>query len=133
VELFEGPLEELLARSDAALVTSGTATLETALRGIPHVITYKTSALSYHIYKLLMKTPYIGLPNIVAGELIVPECIQDRATGAVMAAELEKFIGKRENYGNAVERLLSLRHELGSKRPSEEVAKLVLETADGGA
>ncbi len=129
VELFDGSLDELLARADVALVTSGTATLETALRGVPHVIAYRTSFISYHIYKRLVKTPFIGLPNIVAGEQIVPECIQERAVPAFLAGELERFIGNRDRYRETVERLRTLRGDLGSKRPSEEVPRLVLEAA----
>lgn len=131
VETFDGPLNELLEQSDAALVTSGTATLETALRGIPHVIGYKTSDLSYRIFRSQIKTPYIGLPNIIANESIVPECIQDEATGPGMAAALEQIIGKREPREEATERLRALRGELGSLRPSEEVARMICEAARG--
>lgn len=131
VELFDGSLDELLARADVALVTSGTATLETALHGVPHVIAYRTSLVSYHIYKRLVKTPFIGLPNIVAGEQLVPECIQEQATPARLAGELERFVGNREHYLKSVERLRALREELGSKRPSEEVSRLVMEAAEG--
>ncbi|MBD3244327.1 MAG: lipid-A-disaccharide synthase [Chitinivibrionales bacterium] len=130
VELFDGSLDELLAQSDVALVTSGTATLETALRGIPHVIAYRTSTISYRIYKRLVKTPFIGLPNIVAGEQLIPECIQDRAAPAFLAGELEQFIGNHDHYRETVKRLRDLRGELGSKRPSEEVTRLILELAD---
>jgi len=100
-ELFAGPLPELLQKSDLALITSGTATLETALLGVPMVITYRASPLTYIIYEHFVKKnnknqpdvknptrmgrslpPWfrIGLPNIIANKTIVPECVQDNAT-----------------------------------------------------
>jgi lipid-A-disaccharide synthase len=127
VDLFEGSLHQLLAGADLALVTSGTATLETALRGVPHVIAYRTSGISYNIYRSLIKVPFIGLPNIVAGERIVPECIQDEVIGTTLANQLKKFVDNRAHYMHTVRRLELLRDELGSKRPSEEVARLVIE------
>ncbi len=129
VEIAEGPLDEVMEEADVALVTSGTATLETALRGIPHVIAYRTSAISYRIFRMLVRIPYIGLPNIVAGESLLPECIQDSVTGLKLAGELDRFLSSRDNYRVAVEKLVSLRNMLGSRRPSEEVTRLVLESA----
>jgi lipid-A-disaccharide synthase len=129
VDLFDGPLPELLAGSDLALVTSGTATLETALCGVPHVIVYKTSALTYRLFKLFVKVPFIGLPNIVAGSQVVPELMQDEMQPVKMAAELERYIADRAYYQQTQTRLTALSEELGSRKPSEEVARMVLETA----
>jgi len=129
VELFEGPLEEMLETADVALVTSGTATLETALAGVPHVIAYRTSAISYRIYKILVRTQFIGLPNIVAGRSLLPECIQEQVNAPTLALELDRFLASRSTYCDTVRQLLALRHVLGSKRPSEEVAGLVMDAA----
>jgi lipid-A-disaccharide synthase len=71
---------DVMAHSDAALVASGTATLETAILGTPLVILYKMSPASYWIGRMLVKTGRIGLVNIVAGREVVPERIQDQAT-----------------------------------------------------
>jgi lipid-A-disaccharide synthase len=127
VDIVDEPLGALLQNVDVALVTSGTATLETALRGIPHVIAYKTSALSYRIYRSLVHIDHIGLPNIVAGEKVLPECIQDKVTGLVLATELDTFLSSRDAYQATVRKLLSLRETLGSRKPSEEVARLIVE------
>ena len=124
-EIFGGPLPELLQRSDLALVTSGTATLETALLGVPMAIAYKTSAVSYAIYKRFVKISHIGLPNIVAGRTIVPELIQSDATPENMERELEKFVSTRTYWEGTVKSLSALRSLLGERRPSVEVANIV--------
>jgi len=124
-EIFSGPLPALLQRSDLALVTSGTATLETALLGVPMVIAYRTSAVSYAIYKRFVKIGHIGLPNIVAGKTIAPELIQAAATPENMARELEKFISSPPYWKDTVKSLSTLRSQLGERTPSVEVANIV--------
>ncbi len=131
VELFEGPLADLLGRSDCAIVTSGTATLETALLGIPHVITYRTSPLTYAIAKRLVKIPHIGLPNIIAGGEIVPECIQGEATAAGIANRLGRFIESPELFNDTVDRLVALRESLGAKKPSMELCRILEDCLSG--
>jgi len=77
--LLFGHSHEALAAADVALVASGTATLETALIKTPMVITYRQSPVTWALMRWMLYLPYIGLPNILAGEAIVPEFIQDRA------------------------------------------------------
>jgi lipid-A-disaccharide synthase len=125
-ELFSGELWELLTKSDMALVTSGTASLETALMGVPMVITYRTSALTYNIVKSLIKIPYIGLPNIIAQTQIVPECIQDGANAQNLADKLNRFIKEPVYREEAAEKLSALRAKLGEKKPSGEVANIIV-------
>lgn len=74
-----------LRAADAAVVTSGTATLETALIGTPMVIVYRLSGLTYWIARVMVKGSYAGLPNIIAGRCIVPELMQDAATPSAIA------------------------------------------------
>lgn len=124
LELFSGPLHELLYRSDIAMVTSGTATLETALYGIPMVIAYKTSFISYYIYKSLVKISYIGLPNIIAGEKIVPECIQYEANSEKIANRLGEYLNNDTYFTRTVEELESIRKTLGFYKPSVKVAEI---------
>jgi lipid-A-disaccharide synthase len=121
-EIFEGRLRDLLARSDFALVTSGTATLETALLGVPHVIVYHTSAVTHAIARRLIQIPFIGLPNIIAGRAVVPECIQERSSPEHLAAAAARFIESPEHYHATSEALIALRETLGRKKPSSEVA-----------
>jgi lipid-A-disaccharide synthase len=81
VKIVENNFYEVLAISDCAVVTSGTATLEAAFMTVPMVIVYKVSPLTYFIGKSLVKMDYISLPNIVAGKKIVPELIQNSKGG----------------------------------------------------
>jgi lipid-A-disaccharide synthase len=90
---------DLLMRAEAALVTSGTATLETALFGVPEVICYKGNALSYQIAKRLIKIKFIGLVNLIMDKEVVKELIQDELTVANLKRELNGLLNdaaKRE-------------------------------------
>jgi len=88
-----GHAQEALSAADVALVASGTATLEAALLGTPLVITYKMPAASAWWLKGKGYLPYYGLPNILAGEFVVPELIQDDATPANLAQALLNLLG----------------------------------------
>lgn len=87
-----GHTYDLLMQSDAALVTSGTATLETALFGVPEVVCYKGSNISYQIAKRLIRIRFISLVNLIMDRLVVTELIQGALTPANLAAELEKLL-----------------------------------------
>lgn len=104
---------ELLVQSKAALVTSGTATLETALFAVPEVICYKGSAFSYQIAKRLIKIKFIGLVNLIMDKEVVKELIQDQLTVENLSHELnllltdkEKQLQLKEDYA-ALKNLLS--------------------------
>jgi len=92
VSYVSGKTYELLAQSKAALVTSGTATLETALFGVPEVVCYKGSYLSYQIGKRLVKVKYISLVNLIMDKLVVKELIQDDLTVENLKKELEELL-----------------------------------------
>lgn len=83
---------ELLSQSQAALVTSGTATLETALFAVPEIICYKGNGISYQIAKRLIKIKYIGLVNLIMDKQVVKELIQDELTEKNLVAELELLL-----------------------------------------
>ncbi len=119
------PTARLLAQCDLAVVTSGTATLQTALMSLPMVIVYKTSFVTYMMLKKFITLPYIGLPNIVAGREIVPECIQNNATGAHIANHLASYIESSEYYRATVRSLSSIRSQLGEHYPSRELFQLI--------
>ncbi|MEZ5661586.1 MAG: lipid-A-disaccharide synthase [Burkholderiaceae bacterium] len=80
VTLLEGRSHEAIAAADAVLVASGTATLEVALLRKPMVITYRMSPLSYRLMRRMALQPWVGLPNILCGESVVPELLQEQAT-----------------------------------------------------
>lgn len=113
VESVVNKTYELLSQSDAAIVTSGTATLETALFGIPEVICYKGSNISYQIAKRLIKIKYICLVNLIMDKEVVKELIQDELTTNNLVQELKKLLLDEEkkatlqtNYA-ALKKLLS--------------------------
>jgi lipid-A-disaccharide synthase len=83
-----GHAREALAACDVALVASGTATLETALARKPMVITYKVAGLTFRLMARMATIPYVGLPNIIAGEFVVPEILQNDATPENLAQAL---------------------------------------------
>jgi len=88
VRILRGDAHRVLAAADAALVKSGTGSLEAMLFGKPMVVTYRLGALSYRIVKALLRTPYVALPNILAGKRLVPELLQNDARPESLARAL---------------------------------------------
>jgi len=85
VSLIRGQGREVMRCSDAIMIASGTATLEAMLLRKPMVISYRMASLSWGILSRLVKTPHVGLPNVLAGEEIVPELLQHHATASRLA------------------------------------------------
>jgi lipid-A-disaccharide synthase len=92
VTLVENRTYAARAYADAALVASGTATLETALLGTPFAIVYKLNALTYQIAKRIVKVPYFGLANVVAGREVAPELLQDEVNAERLGVELSRLL-----------------------------------------
>jgi lipid-A-disaccharide synthase len=95
VALFDGRSHDCLEAADGVLVASGTATLEAALFGKPMVIAYRMPPASYWIMRQMGSVAFVGLPNILAGEALVPELLQDEATPAKLAAALLGLLDDR--------------------------------------
>ena len=127
VTIVDGKVYDALRASDAALVTSGTATLETGLMAVPMVIIYRISALSYFIGSLFIKVDHIGLVNIVAGKRIVPELVQQDATPRNMADALAAILEDKGYYNRVKTELAAIRSKLGDTGASARVASIVLE------
>ncbi len=132
VRVLRGGMYESLRASDAALVASGTATLETALLGTPMVIVYRMSVISYIIGRLMVGVKNIGLPNIVLGRTVVPELIQGEANARRMAGELAGLLSdhaKREAMASAfgeIRERLSPRASTGAAdRAAEAVFRFI--------
>ena len=92
IRILYGHAHDALQAADAALIASGTATLEALLLECPHIITYRIPWLSWQIMKRQALQPWIGLPNILAGEDIVPELVQDQATPSALAGALDRLL-----------------------------------------
>ncbi len=115
----------------AAVTVSGTATLELALLGVPSVIVYRTSRVTYWIGRLLAKVDRIGLPNIVAGEGFLPELIQDDCRPDRIAEVLCGFLDDPGKLAGLRKRCSSLRDRLRGPGPSRAVVDMVAREADG--
>lgn len=111
---------------DAAIVTSGTATLEMALLDIPMLIIYKTAAITYYLAKQVLKIPYIGLCNIVADQMIVQEFIQKDATPTKITAEISRILDDANYRKIMLENLLTVKEKLGGKGGSRQAAEALM-------
>jgi lipid-A-disaccharide synthase len=127
VAIVDDDTYNLLATADAAAVASGTATVETALLGCPHVVVYKTSALTYAVARALVRTRYIGMPNIILDAHVVPELIQGGATPAALATELRRFLDDPAYAQSVHERLLGVRDALVRPGAADRAAAYALE------
>ncbi len=92
VTVIEDMTRDVIRQADAAMVCSGTATVETALLGCPMVVVYKLNPISYHLFKAMIHVKHIGMVNIVAGREICPELVQGRATGRNLADAIEPLL-----------------------------------------
>lgn len=117
---------DLLAHATAALVTSGTATLETALFDVPQVVCYRTSAVSYAIGKAVIKVPYISLVNLIADREVVKELIQGEFNSRNLVKELRKILTDNEFIAQQKAGYAEIREKLGQQRAAEKAAKLMI-------
>jgi len=126
IHLIKGFTYDLMANADFAFVTSGTATLETACFGTPMFVVYKTSWINYLIGLMLVNIKYIGLVNIIAGRKIVPEFIQHRVNGKLLAKRALELMNDQERITEMKKNLLALKEMLGGKGASRRVAEIIL-------
>lgn len=126
VKVVRNSMHAALRAADAAIVASGTATLETALVGAPMVIIYRMSPVSYAIAKTLVGVEDVGLPNIVAGKRIVAELIQNDATPERMAEETLAILNDEARKSSIEAAYDGVRKSLGGKGAAERAAKAVL-------
>ena len=124
LHIVENDTYKLLSHAHAALITSGTATLETALFEIPQIVCYKTSALSYAIGKQVVKLPYISLVNLILDQMAVPERLQRNCNAKQLSIDLSKILNgpartaQREAYK-------LLKTKLGGTGASDQTARLI--------
>ncbi|MDF7807726.1 lipid-A-disaccharide synthase [Pontiellaceae bacterium B12219] len=120
-----GEAREVMRQAQAAMVASGTATLETALIGTPHILVYKTSAFTYWFAKSVVKISHIGLVNIIAGRTVCPELIQDAATAEALATETGKLMADTPEQRAMLAGYAEVRQLLGAKKAAENVASIL--------
>ena len=123
--LVQNQTYELLKQTEAALVTSGTATLETALFEVPEVVCYKGNLFSYYIAKKLIKVKYISLVNLIMDRLIVKELIQKELNIKSIRIELSRLLENQEYRKEMVTAFRSLKDKLGGQGASKRAAALI--------
>jgi len=116
-----------LSVCDLALVASGTATLETAVMGVPMVIAYRVSPVSYKIGKRFIKVPFVSLVNLIAGQEIVPEILQDEVTPHALADKASLILDDEGVRKTMIMNLRKVRESLGGRGASERTAKIAME------
>lgn len=126
VHLVENQTYELLQNASAALVTSGTATLETALLSVPEVVCYKANGLSYRIAKSMVKVRFISLVNLIMDREVVKELIQSDFNEENLTRELESLLTNPKRQKQMLEDLDVLKERLGNSGASEKAADVIL-------
>ncbi|WP_375578413.1 lipid-A-disaccharide synthase [Marivirga tractuosa] len=118
---------DLLSNAKAALVTSGTATLETALFNVPEVVVYKTGKISYAIAKKVVKVEFISLVNLILQKEAVKELIQEKFTVKNIAAELEHILPNGQKRDQVFKDYKVLKDMMGDENTSQKTADLIIE------
>ncbi|MDH5182918.1 MAG: lipid-A-disaccharide synthase [Gammaproteobacteria bacterium] len=123
----EGQSYDVAQTCDAIMTASGTATLEIAMLGIPMAITYKVAWLTWIIVEHMIKIPHIGLANIVAGEEVAKEYVQNAATPEALSREIGHILDDADYAATMREKLAEVKRRLGEGGGSENLARLALE------
>jgi lipid-A-disaccharide synthase len=129
IAVIDRHVHTALSKCECVLLSSGTATLEVALLGIPMVVCYRVTPFTYFLGRHLVKTRFIAMPNILAGEEIIPELLQEKVTGELLAAEAMRIFSDK-GYAEAMRRNLGrILPQLGEPGVLRRVADAVYETA----
>ncbi len=124
LHIVDGEARTVMAACDALCITSGTATLEAALIGTPMVIIYRSNPLTYLLASRLVATPWIGLPNIIAGHDVVPELIQSGASPKAIAAEVESLLTDTKQADDQRTSFAEIRMRLGASQKGSALDRL---------
>lgn len=129
IHLTTNHIYDLMNIADCAIASSGTVTLEAALLNLPSVVIYKMATLTYWIGRMLVKIPNISLPNIVAGERVIPELLQDQVNVAQIVAAVNALDKSSENGKIVRNKLIEIKHKLGEPGAVKRTAQLVIKMA----
>jgi lipid-A-disaccharide synthase len=129
VRVIEGRTDDVLAASDVVVTASGTATVQTALHGKPMVVVYRLSPITYRLGKPLVRVTNYCMVNLVAGERVVEELIQEACTPDAVAREAVDLLTNRERAGDMREQLAEVCAKLGGPGASGRAAEAIIEVA----
>jgi lipid-A-disaccharide synthase len=124
--VVEGEPDAVLASADVVLTASGTATVQTALHDVPMVVVYKLSPLTYRLGRPLVKLDRFAMVNLIAGEAVVPELIQDAFTAEAVASEAVSMLTDPARAATIREGLARVRGRLGGPGASRRAAAAIL-------
>lgn len=130
ISVLQGQSFQLIASSKVALVTSGTATLETAVLGTPQVVCYRMggSRLLYLLYKLLLKVKYVSLPNLIVGREIIPELLLHKCNEDRIASEIRLLTSDTTEYRNMIDGYCEMLFRLGDNDCTDTAAHLLIDS-----
>jgi lipid-A-disaccharide synthase len=129
VTIVEGETDAVLASADVALTASGTATVQAALHDVPMVVVYRVSPITYRLGRPLLKLDTFAMVNLIAGDRIVPELIQDAFTPSAVADEAVSMLTDRDRSQRIREGLARVRAKLGGPGASRRAAEAILRVA----
>lgn len=127
LRVIQGESRQVFRQCRAALVKSGTASMEAALAGCPSVIAYRVAPLTYAFAKCVVKIPFIGIANIIANRLVCPELIQDKATPENLSAALIPLLGETPERATMIAGFDEVKRLLGSGGAASRAATVVYE------
>lgn len=130
VKVLRNKTHQILKNSAAALVTSGTATLETALIGVPEVVCYKGNWFSYQIAKRVIHVKYISLVNLIMDREVVKELIQEELNVDNLTQELNQLLYNQQVKSKLQINYTELREKLGQNGASKRAAKIIVDFAN---
>lgn len=126
VTLVKEDTYNLLNHAQAAIVTSGTATLETALFRVPQVVVYRAAATTYRFVKMIIRVPFISLVNLIAGKEVIRELIQGEANEEEVSREIERLLFEENYRTNVLQEYDQLISKLDTGSASENAARLMV-------
>jgi lipid-A-disaccharide synthase len=127
ISISQHSIYHTLTACDLALVASGTATVETAILGVPMILVYRASAITFWVGKRVIKVPFLGLVNLVAGKEVIPELIQDDLTPDRLAHEALGILEGGQKRENMIVKLGMVKETLGRGGASERTARIAIE------
>jgi lipid-A-disaccharide synthase len=125
LRVVSGMTYDVVAAASAAVVASGTATVETALLGTPMVVVYKVARFTELLLRALVKTQHFAMPNLIAGRRVVPELFQQDCTGARISEEVLKLLDSPESRAEILKNLAEVRGKLGPGGAIERAADII--------
>jgi lipid-A-disaccharide synthase len=127
LRLIERDTYNAVASADLAVVASGTATLEAAIIGSPLIVVYRASQMNWRIFRPLINTPFVGMPNLIAGREIAPELLQDDLNGERLAKLIVEFLNDPARLRRSRDDLAEVKKKLGEANASERAAGKILD------